>query len=54
MFRVKSFRVMYTQDHYLTREVKDYLINTVGENKIINIQYFACNDYLYCMITWEE
>ena len=54
MFRVKSFRAMYTQEHYLAREVEDYLNNTVEENKIINIQYFACNNYLYCMIIWEE
>ena len=54
MFRVKSFRATYTQENYLAREVEDYLNNTVGENKIINTKFFACNGYLYCMITWEE
>ena len=54
MFRVKSFSATYAQEDRLAREVECYLNNTIGENKIINTKFFACNNYLYCMIIWED
>lgn len=55
MFRVKTFRSHYLQEHMLAREVEDYLINTVvTKSNIINIKYTANDNWLYCMITWEE
>ena len=55
MFRVKTFRSYYLQEDTLAREVENYLINTVVDrSNIIDIKYTANDNWLYCMIIWED
>ena len=54
MFKVKTFRNHYLQEDNLAREVENFLNHVVAGSNIVDIKYTANDNWLYCMIVWED
>lgn len=55
MYKVETFRKHWAQENSLGREVEYFLNNNqINREDIIDIKYTVNNDWLYCMIVWEE
>ena len=55
MFKVKSFREYYSFEEHLAKELEDFLnANLIERKDIISIKYFSENNYIYCMLIWED
>lgn len=54
MFKVKTFRKHYLQEDILAREIEDFLNRVIIRSNIVDIKYTANDNWLYCMIIWED
>lgn len=55
MFKTKSFRVHWAMEDSLAREVEYFLNNNrINREDIIDIKYSTNNDWIYCMLIWED
>lgn len=55
MLKVESFRAYAYQEEKLSKEIELFLKNKkISRQDIIDINFTASNDYLYCMVVWEE
>ena len=55
MYRCETFREFYYSEDVLSSSVEDCLNNNnIKRENIINIKTFTENNYIYCMIIWEE
>ena len=55
MYRCETFREFYNCEDILTVSVENYLNKkNVKRENIVDIKTFRENDYIYCMIFWEE
>ena len=55
MFKTKSFRVHWSMEESLARDVAYFLNNNrINKEDIIDIKYSTNNDWIYCMIIWED
>lgn len=55
MIKVKSFREYYSFEEELAKQLEDFLnTNSITRENIVSLKYFSENDYIYCMLTWED
>ena len=55
MIKVKSFREHYNFEEELAKQIEDFLnINFILCENIVSIKYFSENNYIYCMLIWED
>lgn len=55
MMKVKSFREYYNFEEELAKQIEDFLnTNSITRENIVNLKYFSENDYIYCMLIWED
>ena len=55
MIKVKSFREYYNFEEELAKQIEDFLnTNFILCENIVSIKYFSENNYIYCMLIWED
>ena len=55
MIKVKSFREYYSFEEEFAKQIEDFLnTNSITRENIIDIKYSTNNDWIYCMLIWEE
>lgn len=55
MFKTKSFRAHRFMEESLARDVAYFLNNNhINRENIVDIKYTVNNDWLYCMLIWED
>ena len=55
MFNTKSFRVHWSMEDSLARDIAYFLNNNhINKENIVDIKYTVNNDWLYCMLIWED
>ena len=55
MIKVKSFRELYNSEEELAKQIEDFLnTNFIIRENIVSLKYFSENNYIYCMLIWEE
>ena len=55
MFKTKSFRVHWSMEDSLARDLSNFLNNNcIGREDIIDIKYAVNSDWLYCMLVWNS
>ena len=55
MIKVKSFRELYNFEEELAKQIEDFLnTNFIIRENIVSLKYFSENNYIYCMLIWED
>ena len=55
MIKVKSFREHYNFEEELAKQIEDFLnANSITRENIVSLKYFSENNYIYCMLIWED
>ena len=55
MIKVKSFREHYSFEEELAKQIEDFLnTNSITRENIVSLKYFSENNYIYCMLVWED
>lgn len=55
MIKVKSFRELYNSEEELAKQIEDFLnTNFIIRENIVSLKYFSENNYIYCMLIWED
>lgn len=55
MIKVKSFRVNLAREDYLSQDLEAFFLNNfIKRENIIDIKYSTNNDWIYCMLIWED
>lgn len=55
MIKVKSFREHYNFEEEFAKQIEDFLnTNSIARESIVSLKYFSENDYIYCMLIWED
>lgn len=55
MLKVKSFREYYNFEDDLAEKIENFLhTKSIKRENIVSIKYFSENNYIYCMLIWED
>ncbi len=55
MIKVKSFRELYSFEEELAKQIEGFLnTNSITRENIVSLKYFSENNYIYCMLIWED
>jgi hypothetical protein len=55
MIKVKSFRELYNFEEEFAKQIEDFLnTNSITRENIVSLKYFSENNYIFCMIIWED
>lgn len=55
MIKVKTFRSHWAMEDSLGRDVQNFLNNShLNKENIVDIKYSTNNDWIYCMLIWED
>ena len=55
MIKVKSFREYYIYEDELAEKIENFLHDkSIARENIVSLKYFSENNYIYCVLVWED
>ena len=55
MMKVESFREHYSFEEELAKQIEDFLnTNFITRENIVSIKCFSEDNYIYCILIWED